>query len=179
MFRTCEMRPGWVPPILRGGGVLPISDGSPIGTCRFPAASPVIRLTHSTGGSHDYEACGDSPTFTRPAFSSPTTTGWNGSGFGFYPGLHTPQLPTTHAKAETIPWTLDRVTSSPKGTSKQRDHSQRATSRRTPSLVIGAGQFVGASVVGVGDRGQQDNQLAAAVTDSVGHVVFDHSGQVG
>lgn len=42
-------------------------DTSPIGTRRFTAASRVIRLAHSTGGSHDYEACGDSPAFTRPA----------------------------------------------------------------------------------------------------------------
>jgi hypothetical protein len=112
VFRTREIRPGWVPPILRGGGVLPVSDGSLTGTCRFAAASPVIRLTHSTGGSHDYEACGDSPAFTRPVFPSPAAAGWNGSRFGFYPGLRTPRLPTTHARAGTAPRTLDRVMSS-------------------------------------------------------------------
>jgi hypothetical protein len=110
VFRTCEIRPGWVPPILRGGGVLPINDGSLIGTCHFTTASPVIRLTHSIGGSHDYEACGDSHTFTRPAFPSPAIAGWNSNGFGFYPGLRTPRLPTTHAKAETVLRTLDQVT---------------------------------------------------------------------
>jgi hypothetical protein len=112
VFPTHEIRPGWVPPILRGGGVLPTSDGSLIGTCRFTTASPVIRLTQSTGGSHDYEACGDSPTFTRPVFPSPAAAGWNGNRFGFYPGLRTPRLPTTHAKAGTVPRTLDRVMSS-------------------------------------------------------------------
>lgn len=112
VFRTCEIRPGWVPPILRGGGVLPTSDGSLIGTCRFTAASPVIRLTQSTGGSHDYEACGDSSAFTRPVFPSPAVAGWNGNRFGFYPGLRTPWLPTAHARAGTVPRTLDRVMSS-------------------------------------------------------------------
>jgi hypothetical protein len=34
--------------------------------------------------------------------------------FGFYPGLRTPRLPTTHARAETAHWTLDRITSSSK-----------------------------------------------------------------
>ena len=50
--------------------------------------------------------------------------------FGFYPGLRTPQLPTTHARAGTVQWTLDRITTSP-ATSKRRDHSSHATSRRT------------------------------------------------
>ncbi len=34
-------------------------------------------------------------------FSSPATPGWNESRFGLYPGLRTPQLPATHAEAET------------------------------------------------------------------------------
>jgi len=58
------------------------------------------------------EAYEDSLAFTRPAFPSPTTPGWNGNGFGFHPGLRTPQLPATHAKAGTVPWTLNRITSS-------------------------------------------------------------------
>ncbi len=43
---------------------------------------------------------------------SPAVTGWNSNGFGFYPGLRTPRLPATHAKAGTVPRTLDRVMSS-------------------------------------------------------------------
>ena len=43
MFRTHEMRPGWVPPLPRGGGVLPTSAASPIGACRFSTASPIPR----------------------------------------------------------------------------------------------------------------------------------------
>ena len=43
MFRTHEMRPGWVPPVPRGGGVLPTGAASPIGACRFPTASPIPR----------------------------------------------------------------------------------------------------------------------------------------
>jgi hypothetical protein len=136
VFRTYEIRPGWVPPILRGDGVLPISVGSLTGTCRFTAASPVPRLLHSAGGGHHYEACGDSPAFTRPVFPSPAAAGRNSSCFGFYPGLRTPRLPATHAKAGTA-----RMDTGPgyvfnNGTSKQRNHSQRATSRRTPALVV-------------------------------------------
>src|ERR1035441_1398053 len=92
VFCTYEIRPGWVPPVLRGDGVLPISAGSPTGTCRFTAASPVIRLMHSTGGSHDYEACGDSPAFTRPVFPSPAIAGWNSNCFGFRSEEHTSEL---------------------------------------------------------------------------------------
>jgi hypothetical protein len=43
MFRTHEMQPGWVPPVPRGGGVLPTGAASPIGACRFPTASPIPR----------------------------------------------------------------------------------------------------------------------------------------
>ena len=43
MFRTHELRPGWVPPLPRGGGVLPTGAASPIGACRFPTASPIPR----------------------------------------------------------------------------------------------------------------------------------------
>lgn len=123
VFRTHEIRPGWVPPILRGGGVLPVSVGSLPGTCRFTTASPVIRLLHSTGGSHYYEACGDSPAFTRPVFPLPAITGWNGNGFGFYPGLRTPRLPTTHARVGTALLDTGPGHVFTNATSKHRDHS--------------------------------------------------------
>jgi hypothetical protein len=37
--------------------------------------------------------------FTPPSFPSPAAPGWNGDRLGFFPGLHTPQLPATHARA--------------------------------------------------------------------------------
>ena len=42
-FRTCEKRPGWVPSLLRGGGVVPATATSMTGACRFTTASPVPR----------------------------------------------------------------------------------------------------------------------------------------
>jgi hypothetical protein len=42
-FRTCEKRPGWVPSLLRGGGVVPVIATSMTGACRFSTASPVPR----------------------------------------------------------------------------------------------------------------------------------------
>ena len=44
-----------------------------------------------------------------PVFSSPAAPEWNESRFGFYPGLRTPRLPTTHAEAETGHRALTRV----------------------------------------------------------------------
>src|SRR3954447_21784084 len=41
-FRTCEKRPGWVPSLLRGGGVIPVIAISMTGACRFSTASPVL-----------------------------------------------------------------------------------------------------------------------------------------
>jgi hypothetical protein len=42
-FRTREKRPGWVPSLLRGGGVIPAIATSTTGACRFSTASPVPR----------------------------------------------------------------------------------------------------------------------------------------
>jgi len=42
-FRTCEKRPGWVPSLLRGGGVVPAIVTSMTGACRFTTASPLPR----------------------------------------------------------------------------------------------------------------------------------------
>jgi hypothetical protein len=49
-FRTCEKRPGWVPSLLRGGGVIPAIAISTTGACRFSTASPVPRLKPSIDG---------------------------------------------------------------------------------------------------------------------------------
>jgi hypothetical protein len=40
-FRTCATRPGWVPSLLRGGGVFPIIVTSMPGACHFSTASPL------------------------------------------------------------------------------------------------------------------------------------------
>jgi hypothetical protein len=39
-FRTCKMRPDWVPSRPRGGGTHPARSTLSAGACRFPAASP-------------------------------------------------------------------------------------------------------------------------------------------
>lgn len=105
-----EIRPGWVPSLLRGGGVVPVTVTWVTGACRFTAASPVSPLKHPIGEGWDHEAYEDLLTFTRPVFPSPAASDGTGTGFGFSPGLHTPRLPVTHARAGTVLLTLDRVT---------------------------------------------------------------------
>ena len=83
------------------------------GACRFTTASPLPPLQHPIGEGWDHEAYEDSLAFTRPVFPLPAILGWNVNGFGFFPGLRTPQSPMTHARAGTILSTLDRVTPSP------------------------------------------------------------------
>jgi hypothetical protein len=91
-FRTCEKRPGWVPSLLRGGGVVPATETSMTGACRFTAASPLPPLQHPIGEGWDHEAYEDSLAFTRPVFPSPVVPGWNGdpsaSSLGFAPHGH-------------------------------------------------------------------------------------------
>ena len=109
-------------------GALPAGDYTLAGTRRFAAASPYGPAGTSIGGGHLHEAssgvhlrspitpgrlaapheAGKRPRFP-PVFSSPATPGWIKSGFGFYPGLRTPRLPTTHAEAETGHRALARV----------------------------------------------------------------------
>ena len=86
-FRTCEKRPGWVPSLLRGGGVVPATETSMTGACRFTTASPLPPLQHPIGEGWDHEAYEDSLTFTRPAFPSPVVPGWNGNPSASSPGF--------------------------------------------------------------------------------------------
>ena len=48
--RTCEIRPGWMPSLLRGGGVVPAAVTSMTGTCRFSTASPIPRWSIPSAG---------------------------------------------------------------------------------------------------------------------------------
>lgn len=49
-FRMRETRPGWVPPMPRGGGVPAAGQVPPAAACRFPAASPTPRYCHHHPG---------------------------------------------------------------------------------------------------------------------------------
>ena len=81
---------------------------------------PTAPLEHPIGGGHLHEASSrvhsrspitprrpdaapepGSVTASRRSSPRRTTTGWNGSRFGFDPGLRTPRSPAEHAEAET------------------------------------------------------------------------------
>ena len=87
VFRTHETRPGWVPSLLRGGGVVPATETSMTGACRFTTASPLPPLQHPIGEGWDHEAYEDSLAFTRPVFPSPVVPGWNGDPSASSPGF--------------------------------------------------------------------------------------------
>jgi hypothetical protein len=100
----CLLYPG-------GGGVLPISAASLIGACRFTTASPLPRCNLPPAElliTEHMKIHSRSPVrpFPRPSFPGGTGT------LRLSPGLRTPRLPTTHARAGTIHRTLDRITSS-------------------------------------------------------------------
>src|SRR5689334_6593027 len=94
----------------------------------LPRPVPAAPLDHPIGGGHFHEASArvhaihpspwepagcqpraGNPRGFPPVFSPPAAPGWNETGFGFYHGLRTPQLPATHAGAETGPRALARV----------------------------------------------------------------------
>jgi hypothetical protein len=111
VFRTHETRPGWVPSLPRGGGVLPISAASLIGACRFTTASPLPRCNLPPAElliTEHTKIHFRSP--VRP-FPRPSIPGGTGT-LRLFPGLRTPRSPTTHARAGTVHRTLDRITSS-------------------------------------------------------------------
>jgi hypothetical protein len=111
------------------GGALPAGDYLPAGTCRSSTASPYgpagtshrrgalsrdvsesSRYSPITPGPAGYRPKAGNPTCgLPPVFSSPAAPGWNTGRFGFCPGLRTPQLPATHARAETGQHALARV----------------------------------------------------------------------
>ena len=111
------------------GGAFPAGDYLPAGTCRSSTASPCgpAGTSHRRGApSRDvsessrhspitpdpagYQPRAGNPTCRLPpVFSSPAAPGWNTGRFGFCPGLRTPQLPATHARAETGHHALARV----------------------------------------------------------------------
>ena len=118
MFRTHEMRPGWVPPLPRGGGVLPTGAASPIGACRFPPAELLI-----TGHTKIHLR---SPVRSSPRPSPPGGTGaLRLSPWASHPAVTHDARQDGDGPTDTGP---DHILLP---TSNRCDHSSRATSRRT------------------------------------------------
>ena len=116
------------------GTAVPARPGrsSPAAACRLAAAGPCTPVQQpTTGGFLSRGIIKGSRSFTRPAFPSPVTPGWNGSPWACPPGLHTPPSPAAHAGVGTgiVGTCQSYVTIS--RSSSQRSHSPRATSCRT------------------------------------------------
>src|SRR6516225_2276751 len=128
VLHMSKLRPGRAPPLSRGrwcapgrrlssGRHLPLSCGQSLRPrWNNPSAGGTFTRRHRrfTAFTHHPEATGRRPEAGRPSglppvFSSPAPPGWNNGRFGFYLGLRTPQLPATHAKAETGHRALARV----------------------------------------------------------------------
>jgi hypothetical protein len=100
-FHLREIRPGWAPPLPRGGGARPAGPYSPTVTCRFSTAS------------HQPQHCIPSPglditrhhrgfTCVRPS-GLPLTCNlrMQRRSLDLSPELRTPPLPATHVKVGT------------------------------------------------------------------------------
>ena len=133
VFRTHEIRPGWVPSLPRDGGAFPTSLASLIGACRFSTASPVPRwnlppaellITRHT------KIHLRSPVRSSPRPSSPGRTGT----LRLSPWASHPVV--THSARQSGDGPLDTGPSHilNKRPPIERDHSPRATSRRTASI---------------------------------------------
>ena len=110
VFRTHELRPGWVPPVLRGGGVLPtgVALRSAPAISQRPAlhsASPFHRRKRHQRGMRRF-------TYVHPSglllARHPRVEQQR---FGFHPGF-APRGYPRRTPGRGRPWTLDRVTSS-------------------------------------------------------------------
>ena len=100
-FHLREMRPGWAPPLPRGGGAHPAGPYSPAVTCRFSAASPAPQRIFPSPG-FDITRHLRGFTHVRP-FGLPLTCNlrMERKPSDLNPELRTPPLPATHVRAGT------------------------------------------------------------------------------
>jgi hypothetical protein len=107
-FHMHEIRPGWVPPTPRDGGVPAAGQMPPTAACRFSAASPAPRchippaeliLTRRQQGFTHVHPSGLLLTCSPRVERGPS---------GLNPELRTPPLPATHVRPGTDPRTLIR-----------------------------------------------------------------------
>jgi hypothetical protein len=99
-FHTCEIRPGWVPPLPRGrrcssrpdavpGRRLPLRSGQSL----HPATASHQRGSAITGHQRGFTR------FTRPVCPSPVVSRMGREALGLNPVLRTPPLPAAHDRA--------------------------------------------------------------------------------
>jgi hypothetical protein len=137
-FRRYKTRSGWASPLSRGGGVLPTGRASPVGACRFPAASPSPSLPQPVGEGSSDETSTEIHTINPSDLSLARGPRTEREPFGVSLGLRTPPLPATHAKAGTgLTDTDPELHLRHSRTSQRQAHSLPATSRRTAPFTPG------------------------------------------
>ena len=107
-FHTSEIRSGWMPSLLRDGGVQTADKSATAATYRFPAASPIPqRRIPSPGLSVTKHHRGF--TCVHPAdLSLACSSRMEREPLSVNPELRTPRLLATHVGAGTGPWTPAR-----------------------------------------------------------------------
>jgi hypothetical protein len=129
-----EIRPGWVPSILRGCGAHKAGTGTPAVAGRLPAAHPCTQVLPPPSWAWDNGA--SSRVHSRsPVRSSPlpVTPGWNGSPWAFASGFTPRRCQRRMPKWGRALGHLPGITSPASTGPPQRIHSPRGPSCRTPA----------------------------------------------
>jgi hypothetical protein len=99
-FHTCEIRPGWVPPLPRGRRCSPRPDAVPGRRLPLPSGQSLhpAPASHQRGSSITGHQRGFTR-FTRPVCPSPVASRMGRETLGLSPVLRTPPLPAAHDRA--------------------------------------------------------------------------------
>ncbi len=117
VFRVVEIRPGWVLPLRRDGGVHAASTASPAATCRFSTANPVLRCCNPSPEGADNDAYGNSLHVHPSGLPQPVAPGWLRSPWaasaGFTPPGYPGRMPRRGERLDTRPITASTTSSIP------------------------------------------------------------------
>ena len=107
VFRVVEIRPGWVLPLRRDGGVRTAGTASPTATCRFSTADPVLRSRIPSPEGADNGAYGNSLHVHPSGLPQPVAPGWHRSPWALPRASHHPVTQVACRGGESV-WTLAR-----------------------------------------------------------------------
>ena len=107
VFRVVAIRPGWVLPLRRDGGVRTAGAASPTVTCRFSTANPVLRSRIPSPEGADNGAYGNSLHVHPSGLPQPVAPGWHRSPWALPRASHHPVTQVACRGGESV-WTLAR-----------------------------------------------------------------------
>ena len=111
VFRVVEIRPGWVLPLRRDGGVRTAGTASPTVTCRFSTANPVLRSRIPSPEGADNGAYGNSLHVHPSGLPQPVAPGWHRSPWALPRASHHPVTQVACRGGESV-WTLAPIAAS-------------------------------------------------------------------